>query len=125
MKRTAVKTKPDFAMVKIKDLQRMLELTATRDLQLRDGTLLLALISHTHTFSGRVQVTSRRLALDLGMTESDIRAGLARLIKHHMVRRVRNENTGELYYRLNPWTVSTTRDGSALEGLAQKEFMEA
>ena len=125
MKPTAVNKKPDFAMVKIKDLQRMIDLAATRDLELRDGMLMLALISHTHTYSGRVLVTVHRLAADLQMNESDVRSGVARLIKHHLLRRVKDRDTGEIYYRLNPWCVSTTRDGSALEGLAQREFMEA
>lgn len=110
-------------MVQITDLTRMLQLAGNRQLHLMDGMLFLALMSHTHTYSGRVLVTVSRLAKDLQIRESDARAGVARLIKHHMVRRVKDPDTGEKYYRLNPWMVQTSK--GSLQGLAQKEFMEA
>ena len=123
MKPIPIDNKPVFAMIQIRDLSRTVELVGERKLHLMDAALMLALIKHTHTYSGRVLVTVHRLALDLKMNESDARAGIARLIKHHQLRRVKDPDTGEKYYRLNPWMVQTSK--GSLQGLAQKEFMEA
>lgn len=123
MKPIPIDNKPAFAMVQIRDMSRAVELIGERKLHLMDAALMMALITHTHTYSGRVLVTTKKLAQQLHLNESDARAGIARLIKHHQLRRVKDPDTGEVYYRLNPWMVQTSK--GSLQGLAQKEFIEA
>jgi len=124
MKATGKANTPRFAMLELKDAQRVTELVAKRDLELRDIAVIWVLVSHTSSYSGRIQLTAAGIAQDLQVNESEIRASLARLKKHYLLRQIRDRNTGERYYRLNPWLVMTNSGGS-LFGLACKEFGEA
>lgn len=105
-------------------LDDLIKLIARRDLELRDAAVVLALALYTDTFSGRILVTPQRLADDLGVRETDVRASLSRLKRHDMLRFVKNINTGERYYRLNPWMVRSSGKESLLL-LAQQEFDQA
>lgn len=119
-------TNPErFVMLQINDggLAGVTKLIHQRDLQLRDSSLLLALMSHTDTVTGRIKVMSQVLADDLGVQDADIRAGISRLKKNHLLRLVRNRYTGERYYLLNPWVVRSGKDQAV--GLAMREFQEA
>lgn len=120
---TTVNT-PRFVMLQITDLEKTIELIGQRDLLPRDGSVLLALMAHTDTFSGRIRVTATRLAGDLQLQDSDIRSSLARLKRCHLLRQIRDRNTGERYYRLNPWMVQSSSKGGLL-AVAMKEFEEA
>ena len=110
-------------MVQLQDLTRFIELAGQRKLELRDGVLVLALISHTEAGTGRIKVTASRLAQDLQVQEAEVRAGLARLKKQLQLRQIRHRDTGERYYLLNPWTVRSGKESAI--GLAMKEFREA
>lgn len=123
MNTTQIDNRPAFAMVQIKDAGRITRLMGERRLHLMDAALVLALISHTHTYSGRILVTVRKLSEELQIRESDARAGIARLIKQNQLRRIKDRDTGEVYFRLNPWMVQSAK-GSLL-GLAEKEFTAA
>jgi hypothetical protein len=124
MNATGKANTPRFAMLELKETERVTELVGKRDLQLRDVAVIWVLLSHTSSYSGRIQVTAAGIAHDLQVQDSEIRASLARLKKHHLLRQIKDRNTGECYYRLNPWMVLTNSGGS-LFGLACKEFGEA
>lgn len=115
--------RPVFAMVQIKDVERMRKLIGERKLELRDAATVWTLLSYLDTYSGRIRVTAVRIAEDLQCQPTDVRASISRLKKQHLLRQVRDRNTGEHYYRLNPWMVQTA-NGSLL-GVAMKEFQEA
>jgi hypothetical protein len=115
---------PRFAMVELKPSTRVTELVGKRELQLRDVAVIWALMGHTTSFSGRIQVTAAKIAKELVVNDSEIRASIARLKKHNLLRHIRDRNTGECYYRLDPDLVLTNTGGS-LYGLACKEFAEA
>ena len=110
-------------MVQIQDLTRLVELAGQRKLELRDCALILALITHTEASTGRIKVTAPRLAEDLQVQEAEVRAGISRLKKQLMLRLIKNRDTGERYYLLNPWVVRSGRE--SLVGLAMQEFKAA
>lgn len=112
-------------MLQIHDggLAQVVRLASERKLQLRDATVLLALMSHTDTMTGRIHVTSERIAEQIGSQDSEVRAGIARLKKHHLLRLIKDRDTGARYYLLNPWVVCSGKDRAV--GLAKKEFSEA
>jgi len=110
-------------MVQIREVRALIGLAARRDIEPRDAMLLFALVGHTDTYSGRVRVTAVALAEELQTRDSEVRAGLARLKRHDMVRQIKDRNTGERYYRLNPYLFQTTK--GPLLGLAIKEWQEA
>ena len=114
-----------FVMLQLSDggLSQAVQLIGERKLQPRDAALLLALMSHTDTMTGRIRVTSQRLSEQLGVQDSEVRAGIGRLKKQHQLRLIRNVETGERYYLLNPWVVRSGKDRAV--GLVMKEFTEA
>lgn len=124
MKATEKANTPRFAMLELKETQRVKELVGQRVLQLRDVAVIWTLLSHTSSYSGRIKVTAAKVAGELQVTENEVRACFARLKKNHLLRQIKDPDTGERYYRLNPWMVSTNSGGS-LFGLACKEFGEA
>jgi hypothetical protein len=124
MEATGKANTPRFAMLELKETQRVRDLVGRRDLELRDVAVIWTLMSYTSSYSGRIQVTAAGVAKDLQVKESDVRASFARLKKHHLLRQIKDRNTGEHYYRLNPWMVLTNSGGS-LFGLACREFGEA
>lgn len=124
MKAIQTINRPRFAMINLKDMDSVGALICSRSLHLMDGSVLLMLLGHTCTYSGRIQVTTARLAEQLHVAESAIRASLARLKKEHILRLIRDRNTGERYYRLNPSIVQTSAKGG-LQAMAEKEFAEA
>ena len=115
---------PQFVMLQLTDLERMIQSISSRNLQLRDAAVMLALMTHTDTYSGRIKVTAHQLALDLNMQEADARSALARLKKENLLRLVNDKNTGERYYRLNPWMVRSSSK-AGLWAMATREFEDA
>jgi hypothetical protein len=115
---------PEFLQVYLADLKRALELAGARELQPRDGWVLLALMAHTETFSGKIRASAIQLASDLQTDAAGIRASLSRLKKSHLVRQITNRYTQDRYYRLNPWLVRSSGDNGLL-ALAMKEFQDA
>jgi hypothetical protein len=124
MNATGKANTPRFAMLELKETNRVRDLVGRRDLELRDVAVIWTLMSYTSSYSGRIQVSAARIAQDLQIRESDARASLSRLKKHLVLRQIKDRDTGERYYRLNPWMVLTNSGGS-LFGLACREFGEA
>jgi hypothetical protein len=116
--------KPEFAMLQLDELQKLIELFASRQLQPRDAVVLLGLLTHTDTFSGKIRVSTARLAEELQANESGLRASMSRLKKADVLRLVRSRDTGETYYRINPLLICTSGK-SGLFGLAMVEFTDA
>lgn len=115
---------PSFVVLQIEDTERVTLLIGKRVLQLRDAAVLLALMGHVSTYSGRIKATSKLIAQQLQMQETDVRASFSRLKQNQLLRQIRNEHTGERYYRLNPWMVRASGEGK-VHGLSMKEFEEA
>ena len=110
-------------MVHLKDTERLMDLCAQRVLEPRDGMLLWCLLSFADHTTGRIRVSATGLADRMQTNPSEVRAGLARLKKQHLLRQIKTPGTGERYYRVNPWMVSCGKPQSI--GLAMKEFEEA
>lgn len=110
-------------MVQLQDLTRLVELAGQRKLALRDGALILALISHTEVSTGRIYVTAAQLADDLQVAESEVRAGISRLKKQLLLRLIKRRDTGDRYFLLNPWVVRSGKPAAI--GLAMQQFKEA
>ncbi|MEY3930952.1 MAG: hypothetical protein RLZZ516_2662 [Cyanobacteriota bacterium] len=118
---------PHFVMLQLAGehgLEGLIELIGRRDIELRDAAVVLALMLYTDTFSGRILVTSARLSKDLGMQDADVRASLSRLKRHNLLRFVKNQNTGERYFRLNPLMVRSSGKESLI-AQAQLEYDQA
>lgn len=115
---------PEFVVLTIEDLGRVEELIGSRTLELRDAAVFISLARATSTYSGRITVTPSAIAKRLQMPDSGVRLSISRLKKQNLLRQVKDPDTGERYYRLNPWVIRTSGEGSLL-GLAMKEFTEA
>lgn len=112
-----------FVMVHLKDTERLMDLYAQRRLEPRDGMLLWCLLSFADVATGRIRVTADALAKRMACNPTDVRTGISRLKKQHLLRQIKNPATGERYYRVNPWMVSCGKPQSI--GLAMREFQEA
>lgn len=116
--------KPQFAMLQLEQLQRLIELFSAGILKPGDAVALLALLSHTDTFSGKIHVMPSRLADDVQVNPKSMITSLSRLKKAGVLRLVKCRETGERYYRINPLLICTSGK-SGLFGLAMMEFTEA
>lgn len=112
-----------FVMLQINDTSHVVSLFGKRLLQPRDAGVLLALMAHTDTLTGRIHVTANHLAEELQCQPSEIRNAFARLKKHHLLRKVANKETGQWFYLLNPWMVQSGKPQAI--SLAMKQFQEA
>lgn len=110
-------------MLQLRDLERLVELLGQRELKPRDAGVVLALMCHTDTYSGRIFATAAQVAQDLQITESEARAAIARLKKQHLLRLIQERSTGRRYYLLNPWIVQSGKPEAI--GMAMKQFQEA
>jgi predicted transcriptional regulator len=120
---TTDRKQPTFLMLQIEDLKNIAVLLGQGTLLPRDMAVCLVLLSRTTTFSGRISVTAQAIADELRCNETDVRKTIGRLKRHHLLRQIKDPNTGVRYYRLNPSIVSTTKGSSW--GLALKEFADA
>jgi len=111
------------------DLDRVIDHCANRDLHPRDLGVMVAMLSYTETYSGRIPVTAMLIAERLNMSVKEVHACIARLKKQHILRLIQDKRTGARYYRLHPSLVSTWADrgsdGKGYYQLAMKEFEEA
>ena len=73
--------KPQFAMLQLEQLQRLIELFSAGVLKPGDAVALLALLSHTDTFSGKIHVMPSRLADDVQVNPKSMITSLSRLKK--------------------------------------------
>lgn len=110
-------------MLQLRDLDRIVQLLGERQLKPRDAGVVLALMCHTETYSGRIFATAAQVAEDLQITESEARAAIARLKREHLLRQVSDRRAGRRYYLLNPWIVQSGKPQAI--GMAMKEFQEA
>jgi hypothetical protein len=112
-----------FVMVHLKDTERLMDLYAQRALEPRDGMLLWCLLSFADHTTGRIRASANGLADRMQSNPAEVRAGLARLKKQHLLRQIKSATSGERYYRVNPWMVTCGKPQAI--GLAMKEFQEA
>jgi len=112
-----------FVMLQLKDLESVIASLGRRVLQPRDAGVLLALMAHTDTYTGRIYVTADQIAEDLQANPSEIRAALARLKKEHLLRLVLEKGTGRRFYLINPHVVQSGRPQAI--GMAMQQFAEA
>jgi hypothetical protein len=110
-----------FVAVFIKDLTRFIQLSGTRELKPRDGTVFLALVARVDWSTGRIRATADMLAEDLQCNPADIRASLARLRKQHYVRWIQDKT--DRFYAINPWVVEPANPKS--RNYIKHCFMEA
>lgn len=87
------------------DLEGLLDAVARRDLQHRDISVLLALISLMDRF-GKVRITAVALAERLQMNYQVCIQSLSRLRKVGALVRVYDRRAGASHFILNPWVAS-------------------
>lgn len=117
---------PEFlgwGMVFIQDVQRIMELTRTRELRLRDSAVLVALISQADWKTGQIHATQAQLAEMTNQKPADVCSTIARLAKHHLVRRIKVERGTGHYYAINPYVVRFGKEQA--QGLLWSKFQEA
>lgn len=104
-------------------VDRLVTLIGERKLELRDGSVLIALEAYCSWRSGRVRVTPRKLAERLSMQEKHVISSLTRLKRLGLLAKGTDPHTGEWFYLMTPdlLTVGT----SQTRGHLQKMFDEA
>ena len=112
-----------FGMVFIHDAQKIVELIRTRELRLRDSAVFMALISYADWKTGQIHVTQAELAERTNQKPTDVCSGIARLIKHHLVRRIKFDRGVGHYYAINPYVVGFGKEKE--RGLLWAKFQEA
>ncbi|NBW77014.1 MAG: hypothetical protein EBR34_14630 [Sphingomonadaceae bacterium] len=95
-----------FVMVhQAQDLEGLLAALARRDLQHRDISVLLAMISRMDR-TGKVRVTALALAEQLEMAHTVCIGSISRLRKHAVLVKVYDRQSGSHYFILNPYVAS-------------------
>ena len=110
-------------MLMLRDLEGVVQHLGRRTLKPRDAGVLLALLAHTDTYTGRIYVTADLIAEDLQSNPSEVRAAMARLKKEHLLRLVVEKGTGRRFYLVNPHVVQSGKPQAI--GLAMQQFAEA
>lgn len=100
-------------------------LSALRERQLlpKDVAVLFALCLHCDWRSGRVRITQKALAAQIGDHASHISTSIGRLQRHRLVARVRDPHTGEQFFLINPNLASV--GGPQRRGHLAVQFEEA
>lgn len=109
-----------FVMVHQRDLESAISLVAARKLELRDMAVFMGLMAHMNWRSGRVSITAKALAEQLGIKLPVCVSSLTRLKKEMLVARVVDRNSGDNYYLLNPYVASV--GGPQRRGLLWAQF---
>ena len=95
-----------FVMVhQAPDLEGLFEALARRDLQHRDMSVMLAMISRMDR-TGKVRVTALALSEQLGIHHNVCISAISRLRKHAVVVKVYDRQAGSHYFILNPYVAS-------------------
>lgn len=68
----------------------------------RDVAVLMGLIVNCDWRSGRVRITQKALAAQMGEHTPNVSASVGRLQRLRMVARVRDPHTGEQFFLINP-----------------------
>jgi hypothetical protein len=113
----------NFAMIRLRELADVLDLTRTRRLEPRDHAVLNGLIASINWRTSRSETSAAGLASRLGRRSDNIRASMARLRKEGLVLWVADRGTGAAYYLLNPGLVSCGTPQQ--RGLAWQQWKEA
>ena len=117
---------PEFlgwGMVFIHDVQKIMELTRTRELRLRDSAVFMALIAQADWKTGQIHVTQAELADMTDQKAADICSTISRLAKHHLVRRIKVDRGAGHYYAINPYVVGFGKERE--RGHLWSKFQEA
>jgi len=113
----------NFAMIRLREMDDVLELTKARQLEQRDHAVLNGLIASINWRTGRCETSGSGLAMKLGRRQDNIRGSLSRLRREGLVTWVADRGTGQAYYLLNPGLVFC---GTAQQrGLAWQQWREA
>lgn len=113
----------NFAMIRLRELEDVLQLTRCRRLEQRDHAVLNGLIAAINWRTGRSETSASGLAGRLGRRSDNIRASLARLKREGLVLWVADRGTGQAYYLLNPGLVFCGTPQQ--RGLAWQQWKEA
>ena len=105
-----------------RDFDAVLDALATRDLELRDISVLLALVAHMDRY-GRVHVTGTAIAERLGVKPAVCIASLTRLKRQQLVVRAHDRSSGQRYFLVNPFLFSV--GGSQRRGHLWAQFKAA
>lgn len=94
-----------FGLFHVNEARLWLHKIKDRSLNLRDMTLLFAMMSLANTKTGMIRFTIKELALDLGVNPTSLSASLSRLKKQCMVATLKGDH-GDRYYMINPYLFS-------------------
>ena len=111
-----------FLRLNTKELQDLLSLVAKRSIQHRDFSLLMLFVSHTEWRSGKCRLTTAKAAELMNVGHSQVNTSVRRLKEFGLLTRTADARTGETYYLVNPYLVSS--GARQKRGLAIKKFSE-
>jgi DNA-binding transcriptional ArsR family regulator len=113
----------DYVMLHRQGREACAELLKERKLLPRDLAVLWGLTIHLHWRSGRVKVTAKCLAEQLGMRIQDVTNSLKRLRDNLVISKAYDQTTGETYFLFNPWYVSV--GGAKRRGHIHRQFTDS
>lgn len=88
-----------------RDLDAVMDAIASRDLELRDISVLVAIVAHMDRF-GRARVTGAAIAERLDIKPAVCIASITRLKRQQLVVRAHDRSSGERYFLINPFVFS-------------------
>jgi hypothetical protein len=94
-----------FGLFHVNEARLWLHKIKDRSLNLRDMTLLFAMMSLANTKTGMIRFTIKELASDLGVNPTSLSASLSRLKKQCIVATLKGDH-GDRYYMINPYLFS-------------------
>jgi hypothetical protein len=92
-------------------------------LQPRDLAVLMALMTEMNWRNGKVEITQRALAEQLGIQETNCSTSIRRLQSQRLVARMRDPRSGNTYFLINPRLVAV--GGPQRRGFLLQQFDEA
>ena len=110
-------------MVFIHGAQKIIELTRTRQLRLRDSAVFFALISQADWKTGQIHVSQAQLAEMTDQKPADICSTIRRFSQHHLVRKIKVDRGVGHYYAINPFVVGFGKEQA--RGALWQKFQEA
>jgi hypothetical protein len=95
-----------FVKTHLLEMDRCLDLVAERRLELRDMAVLWALMAYASWRTGKITVTTEKLAERLRMQVPHVVSSLTRLRKALLLTKGKDPHDGTFFYLLNPAVAS-------------------
>lgn len=112
----------NFAMINFMQIRKLLELVVQRKLELRDLTMLLAIVSHMKRSSGLCFATSLKIAETVSANPTVVYSSVKRLQVEKVIIKTCYKKTGQYCFLVNPWVIYMGTPKHV--GFLKKTFMQ-